>query len=108
MSFYNRLLSISHAEGITVEMLFKECRVSSILLERLKNKEMAQLPDHELLKVTHNPRCLKYTLWLMTDKTAVRSGQISPALSPICPRAQFINRCSRLATHTEYLYSRHY
>jgi hypothetical protein len=33
-----------------------------------------------LLKITQHPRFAKYTLWLMTDKTAPEAGQIAPAL----------------------------
>jgi hypothetical protein len=33
-----------------------------------------------LLKITQHP-VSKYTLWLMTDKTAPQAGQIAPALS---------------------------
>ncbi|MDZ7322969.1 helix-turn-helix domain-containing protein [Kosakonia sacchari] len=33
-------------------------------------------------KVVNHPRFGKYTLWLMTDKTAPAAGQISPPLSP--------------------------
>jgi transcriptional regulator with XRE-family HTH domain len=33
-------------------------------------------------KVVNHPRFEKYTLWLMTDKTAPAAGQIAPHLSP--------------------------
>lgn len=34
-----------------------------------------------LLQVTHNARFKKYTMWLMTDEIAPKSGQIAPALA---------------------------
>ncbi|PLM07315.1 transcriptional regulator, partial [Klebsiella pneumoniae] len=38
-----------------------------------------------LSKITQHARFQKYTLWLMTDKTAPQAGQIAPALAHIGP-----------------------
>lgn len=35
------------------------------------------------MKLTQHPLFEKYTLWLMTDKTAPQAGQIAPALAHI-------------------------
>jgi hypothetical protein len=40
-----------------------------------------------LLKITQHSRFAKYTLWLMTDKTAPQAGQIAPALAHIGPES---------------------
>lgn len=55
-------------------------------------RKVNTLPDTELLKITNHPRFNKYTLWMMTNKTAVSAGQIDPALFPVCREEQFINR----------------
>lgn len=40
------------------------------------------IPDGKSLeKITNHPQLFKYTLWLMTGKTAPESGQICPAFS---------------------------
>ncbi|MFH7179858.1 transcriptional regulator, partial [Klebsiella pneumoniae] len=37
--------------------------------------------------LTQHPLFEKYTLWLMTDKTAPQAGQIAPALAHIGPES---------------------
>lgn len=36
-------------------------------------------------QLTHSKRCLKYALWLMTDKILPASGQVSPAIARCGP-----------------------
>lgn len=48
-----------------------------------------------LLKITQHPRFAKYTLWLMTDKTAPQAGQIAPALAHIGPESTGSDRSEK-------------
>lgn len=49
----------------------------------LQNYEQGKnlLSEINLMKITNHPQLFKYTLWLMTGKTAPESGQICPAFS---------------------------
>ncbi|WP_337039873.1 transcriptional regulator [Serratia marcescens] len=52
--------------------------------ETLKGYEMkgVQMTETNLTLFTNHPRFQKYTLWLMTGKTAPAAGQVAPLLSP--------------------------
>ncbi|MDC9588577.1 helix-turn-helix transcriptional regulator [Xenorhabdus sp. XENO-10] len=81
MNMSQKIRAIRKAEGLTQ---IKFCELTDIPLSTLKNYE----GDHSspglstILQITNHPKFEKYTLWLMTDKTAPESGQISPTLSP--------------------------
>ena len=76
-----KLLAIRKAEGITQQKLSD---ITGISLGTIKNYERGfntvGLKTLEL--IVKLPQFEKYTLWLMTGKTAPAAGQICPALSP--------------------------
>lgn len=82
MKMSQKLRAIRKAEGLTQA---KFCEISGLALSTLKNYE----GDHRepglqvMLQITNTPQFQKYTLWLMTDKTAPQAGQIAPALAHI-------------------------
>ncbi|MFT4464002.1 MAG: helix-turn-helix domain-containing protein [Sodalis sp. (in: enterobacteria)] len=82
MKLSEKLKAIRKNEGLTQ---LKFCEISGIALGTLKNYEGGhQEPGiHVVLQVTNTPRLEKYTMWLMTDKTAPEAGQIAPALAHI-------------------------
>ncbi|MEI7063968.1 helix-turn-helix transcriptional regulator [Dickeya chrysanthemi] len=84
MKISQKLKAIRKAEGLTQA---KFCEISGIALGTLKNYEGGhQEPGIQVvLQVTNTRQFEKYTLWLMTDKTAPEAGQIAPALAHIGP-----------------------
>ncbi|ARD63688.1 MULTISPECIES: helix-turn-helix domain-containing protein [Kosakonia] len=80
MTMGQKLKAIRKAEGLTQK---KFCEISGIALSTLKNYEGEyKTPGLQvLLQVTNTPQFQKYTLWLMTDKTAPQAGQIAPAIA---------------------------
>ncbi|MCR2507331.1 transcriptional regulator, partial [Salmonella enterica] len=48
-----------------------------------------------VLQVTNAPQFQKYTLWLMTDKTAPEAGQIAPALAHSGPESTESNHSAK-------------
>ncbi|EAY5299871.1 helix-turn-helix transcriptional regulator [Salmonella enterica] len=80
MNLAQKLRAIRKAEGLTQS---KFCEISGIALGTLKNYEGGhQEPGIQvIMQVTNTEHFEKYTLWLMTDKTAPEAGQISPAVA---------------------------
>ncbi|ENZ5482433.1 helix-turn-helix domain-containing protein [Serratia marcescens] len=78
MNMSEKIRAIRKAEGLTQ---VKFCEISGLALSTLKNYEggHAEPGLGSILQLTKNYRFEKYTLWLMTDKTAPESGQIAPA-----------------------------
>lgn len=56
------------------------CQLIDMTVDSLKGYEVRNrnIGYDNLIKITHHPRFEKYSLWLVTDKTSVESGQISP------------------------------
>ena len=81
MNISKKIKAIRQAEDLTQ---VKFCEITGIALSTLKNYEGGHSEPNlnNILQVTSSPRFEKYTLWLMTDKTAPEAGQIAPALSP--------------------------
>ncbi|WP_261464693.1 helix-turn-helix domain-containing protein [Serratia marcescens] len=81
MNMGKKVKAIRAAEGIT-QVNF--CKITGIPLSTLKNYEGGHSEPSltNMLLITSQPTFEKYTLWLMTDKTAPAAGQISPLLSP--------------------------
>lgn len=82
MKISEKLRAIRKAEGLTQK---KFCEISGIALSTLKNYEGGHKePGFQVVSQIVNTSSLqKYTLWLMTDKTAPQAGQIAPALAHI-------------------------
>lgn len=76
-----KLRDIRIAEGITQADFAK---MMDIGLGTVRNYESGQREAGMGIidKVVNHPRLEKYTLWLMTGKTAPAAGQVSPPLSP--------------------------
>ncbi len=86
MTFEEKIKLIRSSEEISQSQL---CEMTGISLSTLKKIEAGY---HDpgwafLSKITQHPRLQKYTLWLMTDKTAPQAGQIAPALAHIGPES---------------------
>ncbi|MGQ5792576.1 helix-turn-helix domain-containing protein [Serratia marcescens] len=79
--FSEKLRLIRIAEGLTQRQFVD---LVGIGLGTVKNYETHQTIAGGVVveRVLNVPRFQKYTLWLMTDKTAPAAGQISPPLSP--------------------------
>lgn len=82
MNLAQKLRAIRKAEGLTQA---KFCEISGIALGTVKNYEGGhQEPGITVvMQITNSKLFEKYTLWLMTDKTAPQAGQISPAFAHI-------------------------
>lgn len=80
-SHAKKLRDMRIAEGIT-QAAFAE--MMEIGLGTVRNYESGQREAGMGIidKVVNHPQFAKYTLWLMTDKTAPAAGQIAPTLSP--------------------------
>ncbi|EFF0477532.1 helix-turn-helix transcriptional regulator [Escherichia coli] len=76
-----KLREIRKAEGLTQKQ-FSD--LSGISLGTIKNYETGQHQAgiQTVERIINVMQFQKYTLWLMTDKTAPSAGQVSPSLSP--------------------------
>lgn len=79
MKISEKLKAIRIAEGLTQK---KFCEMSGVALSSLKNYEGGHKdPGIQIVSlVVNTPQFEKYTLWLMTDKTAPEAGQVEPAI----------------------------
>ncbi|MBQ4791066.1 helix-turn-helix transcriptional regulator [Pectobacterium versatile] len=84
MKLSEKVKSLREAEGLSQSQF---CKVIDLSINTLKKYETGNFEPsgNALLKITTHPRFQKYTLWLMTDKTAPEAGQIAPALAHIGP-----------------------
>lgn len=82
------------AEGLSQA---KFCKIIDLPLSTLKKYETGNFEPggNALLKITTHPQFQKYTLWLMTDKTAPQAGQIAPALAHIGPNVTKSDRSEK-------------
>ena len=80
-NYSKKLREIRKAEGLTQAALAAE---TGVALSSIRNYEsgVREVGLTVVDKVLSSARFEKYTLWLMTDKTAPEAGQIAPALSP--------------------------
>lgn len=79
--YAEKLRQIRKAEGMTQKQFSELCKLA---IGTVKSYETGhQLARTEVVeRVIDVPQFEKYTLWLMTGKTAISAGQISPTLSP--------------------------
>ncbi|ECE8816105.1 helix-turn-helix domain-containing protein [Citrobacter sp. Ct235] len=86
MKLSEKVKALREAEGLSQA---KFCQIIDLSLSTLKKYETGNFEPSgtALLKITTNPQFQKYTLWLMTDKTAPQAGQIAPAIAHIGPDA---------------------
>ncbi|UUE36535.1 helix-turn-helix domain-containing protein [Pectobacterium aroidearum] len=84
MNMGQKIRAIRKAEGLTQA---KFCEIIGMALSTLKNYEggHAEPGLQSIMLLTKCRQFEKYTLWLMTDKTAEEAGQIAPALAHIGP-----------------------
>ena len=80
-NYAEKLRQIRKAEGLT-QKDFSE--LTAVALGTIKKYETGHQPARaEVLESVIEVHMFeKYTLWLMTDKTAPSAGQVSPSLSP--------------------------
>ncbi|EDV2570005.1 helix-turn-helix transcriptional regulator [Salmonella enterica subsp. enterica] len=72
---------IRKAEGLSRSQLSEIIGISYNTLTNYEVKGI-QMTEGNLMLFTQHPRFEKYTLWLMTGKTAPAAGQVAPSLSP--------------------------
>ncbi|UYB58717.1 helix-turn-helix domain-containing protein [Klebsiella michiganensis] len=79
MEIGQKLKAVRKAEGLTQKRF---CEMSGLALGTVKNYEGGyKTPGLQvLMQVTNTPQFEKYTLWLMTGKTAPEAGQVEPAI----------------------------
>ncbi|MGM3189241.1 MULTISPECIES: helix-turn-helix domain-containing protein [Pectobacteriaceae] len=84
MKLSEKVKALREAEGLSQSRF---CEIIDLPLSTLKKYETGNFEPggNALLKITMHPTFQKYTLWLMTDKTAPEAGQIAPALAHIGP-----------------------
>lgn len=78
MELSAKLKAVRQKEGLT-QMEF--CELLGISISTYKKQEMslrAEVSTAVLLKITHHPQFEKFALWLMTDRTCIECGQVSP------------------------------
>ncbi|MGO3014197.1 MAG: helix-turn-helix domain-containing protein [Hafnia alvei] len=82
MKLSEKIRSIREAEGLSQA---KFCEVIGLSPNTLRKYELGSYEPSglNLVKITQHPQFEKYTLWLMTDKTAPEAGQIAPAIAHI-------------------------
>ncbi|MDU1197009.1 helix-turn-helix transcriptional regulator [Kluyvera ascorbata] len=80
MIISEKIKAIRTAEGLSQSQF---CSIMEIPISTLKKLEGGYNEPGwiTLQKLTQHPRFEKYTLWLMTDKTAPQAGQVSPAFA---------------------------
>lgn len=80
-NYADKLRQIRKAEGLT-QKEFAE--LTGVALGTIKKYETGHQPARAevMERVIEVNMFEKYTLWLMTDKTAPIAGQVSPSLSP--------------------------
>ncbi|EAB8055698.1 XRE family transcriptional regulator [Salmonella enterica subsp. enterica serovar Agona] len=81
IDYAEKLRQIRKAEGLTQAAFAQQTGVS---LSTIKSYETGHQPARAetVEKVINTQLFEKYTLWLMTGKTAPIAGQVSPSLSP--------------------------
>ncbi|EOZ4927002.1 TPA: helix-turn-helix transcriptional regulator [Raoultella ornithinolytica] len=86
MKLSEKIKAIRMAEGLSQNQL---CEIIDLPRSTLSKYEsgLFEPGGNALIKYTSHPRFQKYTLWLMTDKTAPQAGQIAPALAHIGPES---------------------
>ncbi|HBV6966011.1 TPA: helix-turn-helix transcriptional regulator [Klebsiella pneumoniae] len=86
MRLSEKIKAIRTAEGLSQNEL---CEIIGLSRSTLAKYESGKFEPggNALIKYTGHPRFQKYTLWLMTDKTAPQAGQIAPALAHIGPES---------------------
>ncbi|MBG6244005.1 transcriptional regulator [Candidatus Symbiopectobacterium sp. 'North America'] len=84
MKLSEKIKAIRTAEGLSQK---KFCEIIALPIGTLTKYEtgLFEPGGNALVKITTHQRFQKYTLWLMTDKTAPEAGQIAPALAHIGP-----------------------
>lgn len=80
-SLEQKLKEVRKAEGLTQKAM---ADITGVSLGTIRNYETGfNTVGIQTLELILAQECFqKYTLWIMTDKTAPSAGQVSPALSP--------------------------
>lgn len=77
MNIVNRIKIVRRAEGLTQPEF---CKLTGLKMSTLTSYELGTtktIPSNQLEKITTNKRLFKYSLWLVTGKTAPKCGQIA-------------------------------
>nr|WP_074013562.1 helix-turn-helix domain-containing protein [Candidatus Sodalis sp. SoCistrobi] len=74
---------IRDSEGLTRQEFFELTGIPIVTQKFYETGRRESIGSDILLKITLHKRFEKYTMWLMTGKTAPQVGQIAPPLSPV-------------------------
>ncbi|EAB9751149.1 helix-turn-helix domain-containing protein [Salmonella enterica] len=80
-----KIRAIRDAEKLTRLQFFEMTGIPAGTQKYYETGRVESIGSDILLKITQHPCFSKYTLWLMTGKTAPQAGQIAPALAHIGP-----------------------
>ncbi len=80
MSITERIKPIREAERLSQSEFAIEVKVNLGTLRNWEQGRRSAIGSNELEKITTHPRFEKYSLWLVTGKTAPAAGQISPEI----------------------------
>ena len=80
MEIVERIRHVREAEGLSQEDFAIEIGMKYQTLRKYETGRTTSIGSEQLGKITTHPRFERYTLWLMTGKTAPGAGQISPEL----------------------------
>lgn len=83
MEMGEKIRRIRMAEGLTQAQMSAETGIGIDSLRQWEQGKRKRLDVTAIIKITENQRFEKYTLWLMTGKTAPEAGQISPELEEV-------------------------
>lgn len=86
-SIGEKIRAIRDAEGLSRTQFFELTGIPASTQKQYETGRRDGVGSDILLKITQHSRFAKYTLWLMTDKTAPQAGQIAPALAHIGPES---------------------
>ena len=71
---------IDNAEGLSQDDFAREIGMKVGTLQNYEQGKRSSTASNELEKITTHPQFEKYSLWLVTGKTAPEAGQISPEI----------------------------
>ncbi|WP_410743154.1 helix-turn-helix transcriptional regulator [Citrobacter freundii] len=80
-NYADKLRQIRKAEGLTQAVFAQQTGVSHSTIKSYESGHQSARAE-TVEKVISTQLFEKYTLWLMTGKTAPAAGQIAPSLSP--------------------------
>ena len=73
-----RVRALRLAEGLTESEFTHEVGVNYATYVKFEQGVIGEFPTNDLLKIANHWRFEKYSLWLLTGRTAPSAGQVAP------------------------------